>query len=235
MQPHGDAVPQHWAPEGAPLSSCPSNGPPAGGDGDAAPYTSKLEWEWDYVTSTTAQCITSSSDQGLPTTHRGGCHCGAVRFEGQPPSRDLVAYDCNCSDCRMRRNIHFVVPADKLKFIEDAGGGSRGACALAEYRWGSGASRHLFCSRCGITPFYRPRSNPDGWGVTIQCLDPGTVGTVEIRRFDGRHWEVRSRKRRQPSRGEFGLKRSPVRAPSAGIHCRRRGIHPSILKATAPE
>ena len=80
----------------------------------------------------------------------------------------------------------------------------------AEYRWGSGTARHLFCSRCarrslllrsipqqrspvcarcGITPFYRARSNPSGWAVTFQCLDAGTVASAEVRCFDGLHWE----------------------------------------------
>jgi hypothetical protein len=82
----------------------------------------------------------------------------------------------------MRRNIHFVVPKEALKVIQ-------GESSLAEYRWGTGTARHLFCARCGITPFYVPRSNPDGYGVTFQCLDGGTVTAVEVRRFDGLNWE----------------------------------------------
>ena len=41
-----------------------------------------------------------------------------------------------------------------------------------------------------MSPFYRPRSNPDGWAVTFQCLDPGTVSAVEVRRFNGLNWEA---------------------------------------------
>ena len=33
-------------------------------------------------------------------THRGGCHCGAVRFAVEAPAR-LRVLDCNCSLCRM--------------------------------------------------------------------------------------------------------------------------------------
>ena len=94
---------------------------------------------------------------------------------------------CTCkrsSDCRMRRNVHFVVPKDKLELVDESGW-SR----LAEYRWGTGASRHLFCARCGITPFYVPRSNPDGWGVSFQCIAGGTISSVEVKRFDGLNWE----------------------------------------------
>jgi hypothetical protein len=89
----------------------------------------------------------------------------------------------------MRRNLHFVVPSTALRLVQDDKGSGGGASSLAEYRWGSGQAQHLFCARCGITSFYRPRSNPDGWAVTFACLDPGTVSSVEVQRFDGQHWE----------------------------------------------
>jgi hypothetical protein len=54
----------------------------------------------------------------------------------------------------MCRNIHFVVPEKGLRIFPS------GTDALAEYRFNTGTARHLFCSRCGISPFYRPRSNP---------------------------------------------------------------------------
>ena len=184
----------HWCPNGEP---CAEDAPGrasallAGGD-IAKPSSSQRAWEWDVCTSVTrlgtaadAEGVaTSTATAAAATTHQGGCHCGDVRFEVDAPSR-LVVWDCNCSDCRMRRNVHFVVPADKLRVVSEGGVG-----ALAEYRFGTGIARHLFCARCGITPFYRPRSNPDGWAVTFQCLDPGTVEGVEVRRFDGQHWEA---------------------------------------------
>ena len=135
------------------------------------------------TTITRAAAAAGTAEVWETTLHRGGCHCGDVRFEVEAASR-LVVWDCNCSNCRMRRNVHFVVPADKLHIVSEAG-----TSLLAEYRFGSGAARHLFCARCGVSPFYRPRSNPDGWAVTFQCLDPGTVSGVEVRRFDGHNWE----------------------------------------------
>ena len=42
---------------------------------------------------------------------------------------------------------------------------------------------------CGICSFYIPRSNPDGYGVTVHCVDPGTMEHVEVTQFDGRNWE----------------------------------------------
>jgi len=28
-----------------------------------------------------------------------------------------------------------------------------------------------------------------GYGVTVHCLDPGTVSEVQVKKFDGEHWE----------------------------------------------
>ena len=115
-------------------------------------------------------------------THAGRCHCGRVAFEVDAPAA-LVAWDCNCSNCHMRRNAHFVVPRRKLRV-------ARGAWrATSTYRFGSGVARHVFCRTCGVSPFYAPRSNPDGWAVTVHCLTGDTVRAVEVRRFDGVHWE----------------------------------------------
>ncbi|KAJ1639181.1 Mss4-like protein [Pavlovales sp. CCMP2436] len=191
MQPF--TSPPHWAPLAAPLVVLAPPTAPRSGGAVLSPPSSSISYDFDVFTSVAPApgATTAPSVDGL-TTHRGGCHCGAVRFECDAPS-DLVAYDCNCSDCRMRRNLHFVVPADKLRLLAPEGAipldGPSGVDALAEYRWNSGVSRHLFCSRCGVCPFYRPRSNPNGWGVTFQCIDPGTVSSVEVRRFDGQHWE----------------------------------------------
>ena len=115
------------------------------------------------------------------TIHRGGCHCGKIRFSCEAP-KHLIILDCNCSDCRMRRNSHFVIPHKDMKGILNKE-------MLKEYRWGTGNAKHYFCSICGISPFYKPRSNPDGYAITFAALDEGTVDSVEVRRFDGRNWE----------------------------------------------
>ena len=186
----------HWAPVDAPLTGEVWAQPPAplAGGGAAKPKSSNAKVDWHLTTAVhragggTAPPATAAAAPGADVVHRGGCHCGAVRFEVDAPTK-LVCWDCNCSDCRMRRNLHFVVPRLSLRLIEDAAGGDHGCSQLAEYRWGSGVARHLFCARCGISPFYTPRSNPDGWAVTFQCLDAGTVDDVEVRFFDGQHWE----------------------------------------------
>eukprot|EP00249_Psilotum_nudum_P017632 c26418_g1_i1 orf=649-1074(-) len=114
--------------------------------------------------------------------HRGGCHCRRVQWEVQALS-ELVAWDCNCSNCSMRHNTNFIVPAEDFKLRE----GSEEW--LTVYTFGSHQAKHIFCKVCGITSYYIPRSNPDGIAVTVNCVDPGTITHVEVRKYDGKNWE----------------------------------------------
>lgn len=50
-------------------------------------------------------------------------------------------------------------------------------------------AQHLFCKTCGVCSYYVPRSNPDGFSVTVHCIDPGTVDSVVVKQFDGKEWE----------------------------------------------
>ena len=111
-----------------------------------------------------------------PVTHRGGCHCGRVRFEVQAPAQ-VQALDCNCSICRMSGFLHLIVPARQFRLLS-------GADALVEYTFNTGAARHRFCRHCGIKSFYIPRSHPDGIDVNVRCLDPGTVTQLTVTAFD---------------------------------------------------
>lgn len=115
------------------------------------------------------------------TTHKGGCHCGRVRFEVQAP-RDLRVVECNCSICSMAGYLHLIVSADRFKLLS-------GRDALTTYSFNTRTARHLFCSICGVKSFYVPRSHPDGFSVNVRCLDAGTVGEIRIEKTDGRNWE----------------------------------------------
>ncbi|EKX39553.1 hypothetical protein GUITHDRAFT_76235 [Guillardia theta CCMP2712] len=114
----------------------------------------------------------------------GGCHCGSVRSSKR--KKKVICYDCNCSICYMRRNTHFVVPLSKFRIVQ-------GEEKLTTYRYNTRVARHTFCSICGISSFYYPRSNPDGVAVTLWCLDKRIAEDedfdVEIRYFDGLNWE----------------------------------------------
>jgi len=111
---------------------------------------------------------------------RGGCHCGAVRFEVEAPERVLVQ-DCNCSLCAMTGFLHLIVPKSRFRLV-------KGEENITTYTFNTGVAKHTFCRTCGIKSFYVPRSNPDGIDVNVRCLDePPNEMTIEP--FDGRDWE----------------------------------------------
>jgi len=115
------------------------------------------------------------------TTHAGGCHCGMVRFEVEAPDEPTVS-ECNCSICSESGYLHLIVPKERFRLVS-------GTDDLTEYRFNTGAARHLFCRHCGIKSFYVPRSHPEGISVNARCLDPGTVKRMNMRQTDGRNWE----------------------------------------------
>ena len=113
--------------------------------------------------------------------HRGGCHCGRVRFEVTAPA-DLAVSDCNCSICSQCGFLHLIVPAGRFVLLE-------GREHLSTYTFNTGVAKHHFCSHCGVKSFYVPRSHPDGISVNVRCIDAGTIAAVIITPFDGKAWE----------------------------------------------
>ena len=112
----------------------------------------------------------------------GRCHCGAVEFEVTLENGLENIRRCNCSLCRRKGALMASVPISKLRV-------TKGADTLTLYQWNTKTAKHYFCSNCGVKSFYVPRSNPDGFSVNVRCLDPGTIDSMEIDTFDGRHWE----------------------------------------------
>ena len=113
-------------------------------------------------------------------TYTGGCHCGRVRFE---VTADLTPVtECNCSICARKGYLHLIVPPERFRLLS-------GADDLATYRFGTMTARHHFCRHCGVASFYVPRSHPDRIDVNVRCLDGVDLRALQIRPFDGRHWE----------------------------------------------
>lgn len=127
-------------------------------------------------------------------THKGGCHCGAVKFEVRAPAT-LLALSCNCSICRATGFLHLIVATDDFKLLtsEDA---------LTEYRFNTGIARHLFCKTCGVKSYYIPRSHPDSVSVNVNCLDRATIVDLDITLFDGANWEDNVAKIRNENKEE---------------------------------
>jgi hypothetical protein len=115
-------------------------------------------------------------------THRGGCHCGRVRFEVDAPPH-LQVDVCNCSMCSSTGFRHLIVPAAQFRLLS-------GQNALTPYSFNTHTAKHLFCSVCGVKSFYVPRSHPDGFSVNVNCLDAGTVSGITEHTVDGRNWEA---------------------------------------------
>ena len=115
------------------------------------------------------------------TTHKGGCHCGRVRFEVQAAA-NIEADQCNCSICRMSGYLHMIVPKNDFHLLS-------GEDVLGTYRFNSGVAEHYFCQHCGIKSFYVPRSHPDGISVNVNCLVRDTIDSLTVTPFDGENWE----------------------------------------------
>jgi hypothetical protein len=112
--------------------------------------------------------------------HRGGCHCGRVRFEVDAPAT-LEVLECDCSLCRKAGFLHLIVPKTRFRLLS-------GEDALTTYTFNTGVAKHLFCATCGIKSFYVPRSHPDDFSINVRCLDEGTVAGMVVTPFDGRDW-----------------------------------------------
>ena len=83
-----------------------------------------------------------------PSSHEGGCLCGAVRFETEGELRDVVA--CHCEQCR-RTHGHYAaftsVALSGFRLVESRG--------LRWYR-SSETARRGFCAECGASLFWAP-------------------------------------------------------------------------------
>ena len=114
-------------------------------------------------------------------TYKGGCHCGAIRFEVDAPS-SLRVQRRDCGICKMTGYLHLIVPRENFRL-------THGEHAYNTYTCNAGIAQHHFCRRCGVKSFYVPRSHPDGISVNVNCIDADTLGEVTIEPFDGQTCE----------------------------------------------
>lgn len=112
--------------------------------------------------------------------YSGGCHCGDVRFEIDAELEGVL--ECNCSICTKKGFFHLIVPPERFFLLTPEEN-------LATYTFGTHTAKHRFCKRCGIAPFYTPRSHPDQIDVNVRCLDDVDLSSLKVTFFDGRRWE----------------------------------------------
>lgn len=96
---------------------------------------------------------------------KGGCLCGAVRYEVRGPIRDVV--NCHCRMCqKIHGNFgpHSKAPKSNLAITKDTG--------LAWYTT-SDVARRGFCRECGSSLFWEP-FDQDATGIIAGSLDQPT-------------------------------------------------------------
>jgi hypothetical protein len=75
------------------------------------------------------------------------------RFHFSPSERLNVGFE------------HLIVPKEKFTLLTPWD-------AIRTYTFATGTARHYFCGTCGISSFYLPRSNPNGYSVNSACVCP---------------------------------------------------------------
>jgi hypothetical protein len=96
------------------------------------------------------------------------CHCGAVQLDIET---DLsIIKQCNCSICKRKNAKMNILPKDSIKLI-------KGEKNLSLYQFGTNVAKHYFCKICGIYTHHFRKSDPNGIGINIGCID-------EINSFD---------------------------------------------------
>ena len=116
-------------------------------------------------------------------THKGGCHCGKVRFEAD---FDVAAGTgkCNCSICAKARLWGFRVKPEAFRLVS-------GEDALTDYQFNSNSCHHLFCKHCGVRAFEWsdiPQAGGKYYSVMVMCVDDLDLDAVlagPVRYCDG--------------------------------------------------
>ena len=94
--------------------------------------------------------------------YKGSCHCGTIKFEIET-NLELVK-QCNCSICRRKYAKMGMASKDDIKITE-------GKDSLSVYQFATNVAKHFFCKNCGIYTHHQRRSDPNGIGFNIGCLD----------------------------------------------------------------
>jgi hypothetical protein len=106
----------------------------------------------------------------MPTTYRGGCQCGAIRYE--IAAEPMIAGQCQCLDCQHETgagHTSFIVfPAEAVKLT--------GAPRFYEVKAESGNTmRRGFCPTCGSPVVGATTGLPDAMTISAGSLDDPSV------------------------------------------------------------
>lgn len=115
---------------------------------------------------------------GERSSHRGNCHCGAVRytFTLSPPLSEYPAATCNCSICT--KSGYLLVHPNRENFKLESG-----QELLKDYRFGERKVRHQFCTECGSSLFINPPEAIPFLGVNVSFGTSIVLQFLTIFRF----------------------------------------------------
>ena len=94
--------------------------------------------------------------------YTASCHCGSVELKIET---DLsIIKKCNCSICKRKSAKMNILPKNSIISI-------KGEKNLSVYQFGTNIAKHYFCMICGIYTHHQRKSDPNGIGVNIGCID----------------------------------------------------------------
>ncbi|MBN8554337.1 MAG: GFA family protein [Deltaproteobacteria bacterium] len=111
--------------------------------------------------------------------HKGGCHCGKVRYEVEINLDKALS--CNCSVCEKRGSLLGFAPEINFTLVS-------GEKDLQDYQFNKKVIHHLFCKNCGILPFGKA-IGPDGTkmvAINLRTIDGVDLKKLAIQEHDGR-------------------------------------------------
>ena len=90
------------------------------------------------------------------------CHCGSVELEVYTDLENIK--QCNCSICKRKNAKMNLIPKESIKI-------TKGEDNLSSYQFNTMIAEHFFCKTCGIYTHHNRRSDPNGVGINIGCID----------------------------------------------------------------
>jgi len=109
--------------------------------------------------------------------YTGSCHCGSIKFEIDSDLEKIV--QCNCSICIKRNAKMIMIPKENFKLLE-------GLENLSLYQFNTEIAKHFFCKKCGIYTHHNRKSDPNGMGVNLGCIDDVDPMKFDVIQFDGK-------------------------------------------------
>jgi hypothetical protein len=109
--------------------------------------------------------------------YHGSCHCSSIKFQIESNLEKIV--QCNCSICIRRNAKMIMIPKENFLLLE-------GSENLSLYQFNTDIAKHFFCKKCGIYTHHNRKSDPNGMGVNLGCIEDLDSMEFDAIQFDGK-------------------------------------------------